>query len=152
MTQEAVSSERSKFGKICSILVDIFIYPIIILAFVATIMAFSARLNNKVPTLFGTSYVKVETGSMISDVPVLTDQAGYNIDEYLTIHAIEDFSTIKVGEDIAFYAPTWTPFTEKKDNGEIISLPIISLESYSIPNKFNTVGKTSIFIAYLSIS
>ena len=53
------TKKKSVFGKVCSIIMDILVVPVIILAFACTLFTFSAKANNKVPQIFGKSVVTV---------------------------------------------------------------------------------------------
>ncbi|MBQ9786265.1 MAG: hypothetical protein IJW25_02240, partial [Clostridia bacterium] len=87
--------KRSKrFFKICSIVVDILVVPVIIFAFVCTILTFSAKANNEVPSIFGMSIVAVVSPSMEPEHPV---------GDVLVIKST-DPDNLKVGDKIAFYS------------------------------------------------
>lgn len=104
--------KKSKATKIISIVLDILIIPVIILAFCCTILTFSAKANNKVPSFLGMSIVTVLTGSMNN--PSHPNHAPEGT--VLVIKKV-DPNEIKVGDCVAFYAPSWlgSPFTEKID-------------------------------------
>jgi len=82
---------KSTFGKVCGILVDIFIVPIMIVAFICALIMSSAKANGKVPSILGNSIVTVRSGSMAP---------AYNIGDVLIIDQSIDKGDIKVGENI----------------------------------------------------
>ena len=108
-------TKKSKLAKTLSIIVDIFFIPVIVLALVCVIIMFTAKANNKVPSIFGKSIVTVRSESM---------EDKFSVGDVLLIEKVEDLKDIKVGDDIAFYAPRNTPFVEIV-NGEKKSLIII---------------------------
>lgn len=90
--------KKSKLGKICSIISNVLIIPIIIITFLCAILTFTAKANNKVPSIFGMSIVTVLTNSM---EPV------HKVGDVLVIKQV-NLNDIKVGDDLAFYGPTST--------------------------------------------
>lgn len=89
-------NEKSTFSRICSVLLDIFIIPIVIVAFIASFMMSNAKKNNEVPSFLGNAIVEVMSGSMVPQ---------YKKGDVLLIDTDTDLDQIKVGDDIAFYAP-----------------------------------------------
>lgn len=114
MEKNTTKKKKSTFGKVCSIIVDILVIPVIVLAFVCTIITFSAKANNQVPQIFGKSIVTVLTESM---------EPEYKVGDVLIINKVSNLDTLKIGDNIAFYAPIWlgSPFTTTLDNGEKVS-------------------------------
>ena len=113
MGKQESKKKKSKLGKVFSIIVDILVVPVIVIAFACTILTFSAKANNKVPQIFGKSIVTVLTPSMEPD---------FMVGDVLIINKV-DVNTLKVGDNIAFYAPIWlgSPYTTTLDNGEKVS-------------------------------
>lgn len=103
------AKERSVFNKICSILIDIFIVPVILIAFVCAILMTSAKAHNKVPSVLGNSIVEVLTPSMAVE-------GGYFPGDVLIIDQNVNKDDLKVGDCIAFYAPKASGWVY--DNGE----------------------------------
>ncbi len=114
MEKNVAKKKKSTFGKVCSIIVDILVIPVIVLAFICTILTFSAKANNQVPQIFGKSIVTVLTESM---------EPEYKVGDVLIINKVNNLDTLKIGDNIAFYAPIWlgSPFTTTLDNGEKVS-------------------------------
>lgn len=112
MSKKQNKKKKSVFMKIVSIFLDILIVPIIVLAFICTIITFSAKANNKVPQIFGKSIVTVLSDSM---------EPEYMVGDVLIIKKV-DVESLKIGDNIAFYAPVWLswPFTSVV-NGERVS-------------------------------
>ena len=108
------TKKKSAFGKVCSIIMDILVVPVIILAFACTLFTFSAKANNKVPQIFGKSVVTVLSNSM---------EPEYKVGDVLIISKVSNLDNLKIGDNIAFYAPIWlgSPFTTTLDNGEKVS-------------------------------
>ena len=106
MANKSEVKERGVFNKICSILIDIFIIPVLIVAFVCAILMSSAKANNKVPSVFGNSIVEVLTNSM--DVGT---KESYKVGDVLIIDQAVNLDELKVGDCIAFYAPKQSKFT-----------------------------------------
>ena len=106
--------KKSTLSKVISIVVDILVVPVIIIAFACTILTFSAKANNRVPQIFGKSIVTVLTSSMEPD---------YKVGDVLIINKINNLDSLKIGDNIAFYAPIWlgSPFTTTLSNGEKVS-------------------------------
>lgn len=103
------AKERSVFSKICSILIDIFIVPVIVIAFVCAILMSSAKANNKVPSVLGNSIVEVLTPSMAVE-------GGFYPGDVLIIDQTVNKDNLQVGDCIAFYAPKASGYIT--DNGD----------------------------------
>ncbi|MDY2696453.1 MAG: hypothetical protein SOV27_04760 [Eubacteriales bacterium] len=103
------AKERSVFSKICSILIDIFIVPVIVIAFVCAILMSSAKANNKVPSVLGNSIVEVLTPSMAVE-------GGFYPGDVLIIDQTVNKDNLQVGDCIAFYAPEESGWVT--DNGD----------------------------------
>lgn len=103
------AKERSVFSKICSILIDIFIVPVIVIAFVCAILMSSAKANNKVPSVLGNSIVEVLTSSMAVE-------GGFYPGDVLIIDQTVNKDNLQVGDCIAFYAPKDSGWVN--DNGD----------------------------------
>lgn len=106
MANKSEVKERSIFNKLCSILIDILVIPVIIVAFVCAIFMTSAKANNKVPSILGNSIVEVLTNSM--DVGT---KESYKVGDVLIIDQNINLDELKVGDCIAFYAPKQSKFT-----------------------------------------
>lgn len=100
--------ERTVFNKICSILIDIFIVPVILIAFICAIFMSSAKANNNVPSVMGNSIVEVLTSSMAVE-------GGFYPGEVLIIDQTVNTDNLKVGDCIAFYAPKASGWTTTGD-------------------------------------
>lgn len=111
MSKEQKTKERNIFGKVCSILTNILVVPVIILALICTITAFSAKANNEVPSIFGMSVVTVLTSSMEPD---------HMPGDIMIIRKVDDLDTLKVGDRIAFYAPLTSGYVDEV-NGKLVS-------------------------------
>ncbi len=111
--------QKSKLAKVCSLLVDIFVIPFIIIIFVSTILMFSAKANNRVPSIFGQSIVVVaDTGSM---------EPEFYGGDVLLVGKVNDLNTLKVGDDIAFYAPTRSGYVDEEGNSLVILHRIVRI-------------------------
>lgn len=109
MSKQTTGAERSFFSKLCSILIDVLIVPVVVIAFVCAILMTTAKSNNQVPSILGNSIVEVLTNSM--DV-----EGGYKVGEVLIIDQSVNPNSLKVGDCIAFYAPKQSGYTT--DNGD----------------------------------
>lgn len=105
------SRERSTFAKICSILVDIFVVPIIILAFVSTILRFTSKRNNEMPSILGNGIVEVLSNSM---------EPTHKVGDILVINQSFDLDKIKVNDCIAFYSPTNSTYKDQNGNSIVL--------------------------------
>lgn len=117
MSNDLEMRERSKFSKICSFLVDLFFVPVLIFAFVCSIILFSAKSRNRVPTLFGTAMVEVLSNSMAPD---------FEKGDLLTIKLVNK-DTLEVGDAIAFYAPEQSGFMYGPEKPMVIYHQIIRI-------------------------
>ena len=61
---EKVKKEKKKLNIALRIIGDVIFVPITIFVLVSTIILFNAKNNNEVPSLFGYSVVKIQSGSM----------------------------------------------------------------------------------------
>ena len=107
-------AKKSKLSKVLSIIVDVLFVPIVILALICIVIMFTAKSNNKVPSILGKSIVTVESSSM---------EDKFFVGDVLVIEKV-DVDDIKVGDDIAFYAPLNTPYVATVGE-EKVSLAII---------------------------
>lgn len=85
---------KKGFYKYISVTVDIFIYPILLLAVFTSFIMINAKRDNEIYSFFGYSIVKILSGSMVAD--------GFNKDDLVILHR-EDTDTLWVGDNIAFY-------------------------------------------------
>lgn len=115
MAKKTEKNERSRFGKVCSILTDILVFPVIIIAFACAIFMSSAKANNKVPSIFGNSIVEVLTNSMD-----LGTEQSYKPGDVLIINQNINIDQIEVGDCIAFYAPKQSGYVDDQGNSLII--------------------------------
>ena len=115
MAKKTEKSERSRFGKICSVITDILVFPVIIIAFACAIFMSSAKANNKVPSIFGNSIVEVLTNSMDLGTP-----QSYKVGDVLIINQNINLDQIEVGDCLAFRAPKQSGFVDNEGNSLII--------------------------------
>lgn len=115
MANKNAKNEKSRFSKICSILTDILVFPVIIIAFACAIFMSSAKANNKVPSIFGNSIVEVLTGSMDLGTP-----QSYKVGDVLIINQNISLDNVEVGDCLAFYAPKQSGFVDDEGNSLII--------------------------------
>lgn len=127
MSKQATGNERSFFGKLCSILIDVLIIPVMIIAFVCAITMSSAKSNNEVPSILGNSIVEVLTSSM--DV-----EGGYKAGDVLIIDQSVNPNSLKVGDCIAFYAPKQSGYTNTNGDSLIVFHRIVRIV-YARENK-----------------
>ena len=85
---EEKKGKGKKIFKIVSILIDILIVPVIIVSFLCTILAFNAKSNNEVPSIFGMSIVTIVSDSMEPD---------YKVGDVMVIKKA-DTNNLKVGD------------------------------------------------------
>lgn len=129
--QGVKKKKKGGFAKVCSIVVDILVIPVIIIAFICTILTFSAKSNNKVPSIFGMSIVTVVSESM---------EPSFKKGDVLVIKNTNT-NDLKVGDDIAFYAPLYldSPYTtviEGKEYSKVIFHKIVRIISDSDGKKY----------------
>lgn len=117
---------RNSFNKLCSILIDILVVPVFVVAFVCVIIMSTAKANNKVPSIMGNSIVEVMSDSM--DV-----EGGFKKGDVLIINQT-DVKSLKVGDCIAFYAPKQSGFVDSNGNSLVIFHRIVRI-IYAIPYK-----------------
>lgn len=115
MSKKTEKNDRSRFGKICSVLTDILVFPVIIIAFVCAIFMSSAKANNKVPSIFGNSIVEVLTNSMDLGTP-----QSYKVGDVLIINQNINLDQIEVGDCLAFYAPKQSGYVDNEGNSLVI--------------------------------
>ena len=115
MSKKTEKNEKSRFGKLCSVLTDILVFPVIIIAFVCAIFMSSAKANNKVPSILGNSIVEVLTNSMDLGTP-----QSYKPGDVLIINQNINHDQIEVGDCIAFYAPKQSGYVDNEGNSLII--------------------------------
>ena len=86
--------KQKSFITIIGYIVDVVVYPIIILAFVSSFFMMVSRGGKTVTPLFGYGFVRILSGSMIN--------SGFQIND-VVIAKTTDTSTIRVGDIIAYY-------------------------------------------------
>lgn len=93
--RKKVKKQRTLYA-IFGIISDIFIYPIIIISLIACIAMYTSKSENVIPPVFGYSFVKVLSGSMV--------KSGFEINEIVIINQNQKDN---VGKDdiVAFYYP-----------------------------------------------
>lgn len=128
------AKERSVFNKICSILIDIFIVPVILIAFMCAILMTSAKAHNKVPSVLGNSIVEVLTPSMAVE-------GGYFPGDILIIDQNINKDDLKVGDCIAFYAPKASGWVTDNGDSMIIFHRIVRI-IYAYETKDGTTSET----------
>lgn len=89
-----MENKKSKWSIFLNTIIDILFIPILLLALVASVLMFSAKKQNEVPSLFGYSSVVVLTNSMKPD---------FEPGDYAMVKAVNT-DTLEVGDIIAFYA------------------------------------------------
>ncbi len=110
---------RNSFNKLCSILIDILIVPVLVIAFACAIIMSTAKANNKVPSVLGNSIVEVLSDSM--DV-----EGGYKVGDVLIISQT-NVNSLKVGDCIAFYAPKQSGYIYDDGNSMVIFHRIVRI-------------------------
>lgn len=89
-----MEKEKGSFGKFLNILTTVIFVPIFVISLVASILMFSAKQHNEVPSLFGLSAVVVLTTSM--------EDGGFAQGDYVMVQR-KNVSTLNEGDIIAFY-------------------------------------------------
>ena len=133
MSNNAKSKERSFFGKLCAILTDILVYPVLIIAFICAIFMSSAKANNQVPSILGNSVVQVLTSSMD-----LGTEQSYKVGDVLIINQNINLKEIEVGDCIAFYAPKQRGYVDDNGNSLIIFHRVVRIIYVKESNEVNT--------------
>ena len=130
------AKERSVFNKICSILIDIFIVPVILIAFMCAILMTTAKAHNKVPSVLGNSIVEVLTPSMAVE-------GGYYPGDVLIIDQNINKDDLKVGDCIAFYAPKASGWVTDNGDSMIIFHRIVRI-IYAYETKDGVTSETQV--------
>lgn len=86
--------KQTTMHKILGIVTDILLYPVLILAIVVSGIVLTTRSTNQVIPIFGISFVRVLSGSMVA--------GGYDIGDVVILNTV-DATDIKIGDVIAFY-------------------------------------------------
>ena len=88
------NKKQNTIYKVFGIIADIIIYPVVVISLLAALGMLITNRNNALPTIFGTSFVKILSGSMKED--------GFLVGDVVFIKQtnIED---LKVGDVVAFY-------------------------------------------------
>ena len=86
--------KKVTFQKVLSIITDILIYPIIVLAIFSSFVMLNAKRDNEVYAIFGYSIVKILSGSMTA--------SGFEKGDLVILHSVNT-DDLRVGDDIAFY-------------------------------------------------
>lgn len=96
---EKVAKKRKSFFKIVEYIVNIIVYPILIISFVSSFFMLVARSSNLVSPIFNKTFVRVLSGSMSSYCPEL--QRSFKKGDIAIIKT--GASMYNVGDVIAFY-------------------------------------------------
>lgn len=88
---------RKKFYVVLDIITNVLVVPVLLVALVCSILMFSAKKHNAVPSLFGYSAVKILTGSMQTD-----EHPEFAINQTVLVKKVNPES-LQVGDVIAFY-------------------------------------------------
>ena len=91
--EKTVKIKNEKFYKTIRILGNILFIPFIFIILVSSILMYSAKMRNEVPSLFGYSAVKILTGSM---------EPEFKVDDIVIVKQVNARS-LSVGNVIAFY-------------------------------------------------
>lgn len=94
--RKKVKKQKTLYA-IFGIISDIFVYPVIIIALISSIAMFTSKSNNVVPPIFGFSFVKVLSGSMVA--------SDFMINEIVLVNQSQK-NDVKKGDIVAFYYPT----------------------------------------------
>lgn len=94
---------RKKFYVVLDIITNVLVVPVLLVALVCSILMFSAKKHNAVPSLFGYSAVKILTGSMAYTDPSCTIvQEEFAVNRTVLVKKVNPES-LQVGDVIAFY-------------------------------------------------
>ena len=132
MAKSANNKERSFFSKLCAILTDILVYPVLIIAFVCAIFMSSAKANNQVPSILGNSVVQVLTNSMD-----LGTEQSYKVGDVLIINQNINLNEVDVGDCIAFYAPKQSGYVDDQGNSLVIFHRVVRIVYVKDANGIN---------------
>lgn len=88
---------RKKFYVVLDIITNVLVVPVLLVALACSILMFSAKKHNAVPSLFGYSAVKILTGSMQTD-----EHPEFAINQTVLVKKVNPES-LQVGDVIAFY-------------------------------------------------
>ncbi len=102
MEQKQKKDNKNKFYKTMRLIGNIIFVPIVVFVFVVSIILFSAKMNNEVPSLFGYSVVKILTGSMSMDITTGEEQPQFAQGKCVIVKVV-DTNNLKEGDIIAFY-------------------------------------------------
>ena len=116
--------EKSKTGKVLNIISNVFFCLVMVLLIIFMVYGFGNLSQNKVPSFFGQSYVRIMSGSMSTpaykDGEQITD--GFEKNDIVVLEK-RNVSEIEVGDIIAYYS---------------CSLPISSFSGSNEINDFKT--------------
>lgn len=102
MEQKPKKENKKKFYKTMRLIGNIIFVPIVVFVFVVSIILFSAKMNNEVPSLFGYSVVKILSGSMSIDKTTGEEQPQFAVGKCVIVKVV-DTKSLNVGDVIAFY-------------------------------------------------
>lgn len=105
--QKKVKKQKTLYA-IFGYIVDIIIYPVILLSFFSSFFMLISKSENQVPPIFGTSFVRVLSGSM--------KKSDFQINDVVLVRQT-DATQLRVGDIIAFYN-----YDDNADNLEMLSL------------------------------
>ncbi len=100
---EKTEKKGKKFFNVIRIISNIIFIPIFILVLVVSIIMFSAKRNNEVPSLFGYSVVKILSSSMSKDLTTGEEQPQFAKGQFVVVKVV-DTKSLNVGDVIAFYS------------------------------------------------
>ena len=86
--------KRITFQKVLSMITDILIYPVIVLAVLSSFVMLNSKRDNEVYSVFGISVVKVLSGSMVA--------SGFEKDDLVILKRTKT-DDLREGDNIAFY-------------------------------------------------
>lgn len=101
---EKVKKEKKKLNIALRIIGDVIFVPITIFVLVSTIILFNAKNNNEVPSLFGYSVVKIQSGSMSyrTENGEKIEQPEFAQGQCIVVKAVNT-NELKIGDAVAFY-------------------------------------------------
>ena len=105
--QKKVKKQKTLYA-IFGYIVDIVIYPVILLSFFSSFFMLISKSENQVPPIFGTSFVRVLSGSM--------KKSDFQINDVVIVKETKA-TELRVGDIIAFYN-----YNDNADNLEMLSL------------------------------
>lgn len=93
--EQNLEKKKNKFVKAIRIFSDIIFVPLFAVIIISSIIMYSAKMNNEVPSIFGYSAVRVLSSSMEPDL---------SKGDIVIVKFVKDNSTLQENDVIAFYA------------------------------------------------